>query len=111
MTKTGCRQSLRWRRGPSQRSGVVRRHLKVCNVDVIEQRQHRVVGWVLDHVKRNVTEVSFVRDAITAANTGATVAINVPRKANAGREVVSVRFPETTDCTILHDLHTAVANA
>ncbi len=74
-------------------------------------RNHRVVGRILDDVERHVSEVPLVGDAVAAAKRRLAITEHIPRHADARSEVVPILLPEIADGAILGQRDTAVRDA
>src|SRR5204863_649024 len=69
-----------------------------------------VVRRILNHVERDVAEVTLVGNAVTAAKARLAIAEDIPGEAKSGSEVVLVRLPEFANRAVLRKHDLAVGN-
>ncbi len=76
----------------------------------LSNTDYGIVWRVLNDVKSHVAEVTLVADTVAAAETGASVAEDVPGKADARSKVVRVLRPQSAHGTLVGDLDRAIAD-
>ena len=82
---TGRSQRSKVAGAESNRSGDIARRA---------QREHGIVGRILDHVEGHVAKIAFVRNAVAAAEAGLSVSKGIEGKADARSEVAPARLPQ-----------------
>ncbi len=93
VTQAAARERLR-SRAPSQRTGVaggdwIGGHICSCN-----QRDHGIVGRILDDIEGYVAKVPLIGDTVSAAQAGLAVAKHIPGKTHARGKVTPLWRPQ-----------------
>ena len=94
VAQAGGRQ--RDRAGAGQGTGVAVGHV-VGGVRIGAEHDYGVVGRILDGVEGDIAKVTLVGDAVAAAQRSFTVAEDVDREADAGRNGAVLRIPKTAN--------------